>query len=145
MRYTLIRIACAAMLLTIWQPGAARASDFDKLTYFTFSGAVQIPGKTLQPGTYAFVIANPNTSQTVLRVTSADGRKSHGQFYMSRELVRQDATSRPVIVFRETPAGTTPAVRGWFFPAERTGYEFVYSKHQRRALSAGAPSTAHTD
>ena len=144
-RHTLSHLACAAALLTLWQPSAARASDYDRLTYFTFSAPVRIPGATLQAGTYAFEVANPETNRTVLRVTSQHGRKSHGQVFLARDLYRHEATSTPVLVFRETPAGTTPAVRGWFFPTERTGFEFVYSRHEARELDGRASRASTSD
>ena len=145
MRHTLLHLTCAATLLTVWQPSAARATDYEKLTYFTFSAPVRIPGTVLKPGTYAFELANPETSRSVLRVTSQNGRKSYGQFYFSRDLYRHEATSKPVVVFRETPAGAPAIVRGWFYPSERHGYEFVYSENELRASNGGASRVATTD
>ena len=40
---------CAAALLALMVPGV-RADDYNKLTYFTFSGTVQVPGATLPAG-----------------------------------------------------------------------------------------------
>jgi hypothetical protein len=145
MQHTLLPIACAAALLTISPSGVVRAGDYDRLTYFTFSAPVRIPGVILPAGTYAFELVNPGTSRSVLHVTSRNGRKNYGQFFFLRDFYRNDATSTPALVFLETPVGTAPAVRGWFFPTERHGYEFVYSKGEMRGFTNGSPGTAHSD
>ena len=47
-------------------PAPARAVTYDKLAYLTFSSPVQVPGATLNAGTYRFHLANPETSRNVL-------------------------------------------------------------------------------
>jgi hypothetical protein len=42
-------LACAFVLATVLTPGA-RADEFDKQTFLTFSGPVQLPGITLPAG-----------------------------------------------------------------------------------------------
>ena len=67
MRYALLRFsACAALILAL-QPAPARADGWDRFTYFTFSGPVQLPGVTLPAGTYEFRLVNPETSARVMR------------------------------------------------------------------------------
>ena len=43
---------------------SAQASDFDKLTYVTVSGPVEIPGVALPAGTYIFKLADPDTGNS---------------------------------------------------------------------------------
>ena len=52
MRTSLGMVAVAAMLFSV--PAPARADENNKLTYFTFSKPVQLPGKTLPAGKYRF-------------------------------------------------------------------------------------------
>ena len=39
------------------------------------------------------------------------------------------------IRFMEASAGAPPAVRTWWYPGERTGYEFIYPKNQARRIA----------
>src|SRR6185503_9660829 len=38
----------------------------------------------------------------------------------------------------ETAAGMPAAIKTWWYPGERTGYEFIYPKDQARKLAQGA-------
>ena len=49
---------CAAAFLALSAQGV-RADDYNKLTYFTFSAPVQVPGVTLPAGKYTFKLADP--------------------------------------------------------------------------------------
>lgn len=115
--------------------GAALAQPFDKRTYFTFSGPVAVPGVTLPAGQYLFRLADSH-SRDVVQVLSADGKTPYAQFFAYRPQ-RMDAAKDPEIRFMETAAGMPSAVRTWWYPNERTGYEFVYPKDQARLLARG--------
>jgi len=135
MRYALLRFsACAALVLAL-QPAPARADTLDRLTYFTFSGPVQLPGVTLPAGTYEFRFVNPATGSSVLRVASEDGKKGK-LFFMIRGSDLEDAPDDPIVLLRETPAGSPPALQGWVYPGEVTPFEFIYSHRQAQALGA---------
>jgi len=112
-------------------PAPTRAVTFDRLTYLTFSRAVQVPGATLEPGTYQFRLANPETSRNILQVLSRDGHKAYAMFstFGDRRMV---ATDEPTVTFRETPAGAPPMVKSLFYGGELNGYAFVYPKDQTK-------------
>lgn len=117
----------AAVLIAVMTPAPAGAITYDKLTYLTFSGPVQIPGVTLAAGTYRFRLTNPDTSRNVLQVLSNDGATVYAMFHTipdSRTALTDEAT----VSFRETPAGVPPAVRSLFYGGEYRGYEFVYPR-----------------
>ena len=116
-----------AALLAVMTPAAANAVTYDKLAYLTFSAPVQIPGVTLNAGTYRFRLANPETSRNVLQVLSNDGSTVYAMFHTMYDS-RTSLTNEPVVTFRETPAGVPPAVRTLFYGGEHRGYEFVYPK-----------------
>jgi hypothetical protein len=108
-------------------PAHASAATFDKLTYLTFSGRVQIPGVTLDAGTYRFRLADPDSSRHVVQVLSNDGSTVYAMFNTipdNRVTVTREAT----VTFRETPAGVPPAVKSLFYGGEHRGYQFVYPK-----------------
>jgi LPXTG-motif cell wall-anchored protein len=138
--------ACSVALLigVMAQPGTAQT--FDKRTLFTFSGPVSMPGVTLPAGQYLFRLANPNTGRNVVQVLSADGTRPYGMFFSMRA-ERLEPAPTPEVRFMETPAGMPAAIKTWWYPGERSGYEFVYPKQQARRLARGASQpvlTTHT-
>ena len=116
-----------AALAAVMTPAPANAVTYDKLAYLTFSGPVQIPGATLNAGTYRFRLTNPDTSRNVLQVLSNDGSIVYAMFHTIPD-GRTVVTEEPTVTFRETPAGVPPAVRSMFYGGEHRGYEFVYPK-----------------
>lgn len=124
----------AIAALALLAAGAASAQPADKLTYFTFSGSVEMPGVALPAGQYEFRIANPDTSRNVIQVSSRDGKKHYGLFQTHRA-ERQTVSNEAEVRFVETSAGSPPAIRTWWYPGERTGYEFVYPKQQARRIA----------
>ena len=132
----------------------ASATTFDKLTYLTFSGSVQIPGVTLDAGTYRFRLGDPDSSRHVVQVLSNDGSTVYAMFNTIPEN-RVTVTREATVTFRETPAGVPPAVKSLFYGGEHRGYQFVYPRggpivtadrsHQPEILyvpRAAAPTTS---
>lgn len=117
----------AVGLIAVMTPTPASAVTYDKLAYLTFTAPVQVPGATLNAGTYRFHLTNPDTSRNVLQVLSNDGAIVYAMFHTipdSRTALTQD----PFVTFRETPVGVPPPVRTLFYGGEYHGYEFVYPK-----------------
>jgi hypothetical protein len=114
-------------LAAVMTPAPASGVTYDKLAYLTFSAPVQIPGATLNAGTYRFHLANPHDNRNVLHVLSKDGSIVHGMFLTIPDS-RTSVTAEPTVTFRETPAGVPPAVRTLFYGGEYRGYQFVYPK-----------------
>jgi hypothetical protein len=108
-------------------PAPVSAVTYDKLAYLTFNGPVQIPGVTLNAGTYRFRLTNPDTSRNVLQVLSNDGAVVYAMFHTIPD-GRTSITEDPVVTFKETPAGVPPAVHALFYGGEHRGYEFVYPR-----------------
>jgi hypothetical protein len=122
-------IACSAAMLALGLAATAHADEWNKLTYLTFSGPVQMPGITLPAGTYRFELADPNSGRRVIRVSDKDGSKSYGIF-LSISDQKLQPSDNPVVMFKETPAGAPQAVQAWFYPGETYGYEFAYPHDQ---------------
>lgn len=116
-----------AALVAVMTPAPAGAITYDKLTYLTFSGPVQVPGTTLSAGTYRFRLTNVETSRNVLQVLSNDGSVLYAMFNTTPDR-RSSITDEAVLSFRETPAGVPTAARSLFYGGEDIGYEFVYPK-----------------
>jgi hypothetical protein len=125
-RLTLSAVAVAAVVAGT-APAPVRAVTYDKLAYLTFSAPVQVPGVTLNAGTYRFHLTNPDTSRNVLQVLSHDGAIVYAMFHTTFDR-RTTVTDEAVVSFRETPVGVPPAVKSIFYGGEHRGYEFVYPK-----------------
>jgi len=118
-----------AALSAILVPGTARADEFNRQTFLTFSGPVSLPGIVLPAGTYTFQIANPESGSRVIQVTDKDRKKIQG-FFMAIPSTLTEIPNQPVVKFAERPEGSPEAIKAWFYPGERTGYEFVYPRSQ---------------
>ena len=132
MRRIILVTAIAVATLGAWAP--AGADETTKLTNFTFSKAVQLPGITLPAGRYRFELADPQDNRRIIRVSNEDGTK---QLAMLQTIPNQlrDPAKDPIVLFGEVPAGQTDAIKAWVYPGERTGYEFVYSHDEAVALA----------
>lgn len=127
-------VVYAVATLGVFAPGTASAQPADKRTFFTFSGNVDMPGVALPAGKYEFRIANPDSSRNVIQVRSGDGKKTFGLF-LTHSAQRVTASDEAEVRFLEAGAGAPPAIKTWWYPGERTGYEFVYPKAQARRLA----------
>jgi hypothetical protein len=116
----------------------AQASDFDKLTYVTISGPVEIPGVALPAGTYIFKLADPDTGNRVVQVLSKDGKTVYATFFSLPETRPAPAGEKIVTLYEGgMAAGSPEAIKAWFYPGETTGFEFVYPREQaKKAASA---------
>jgi len=130
----LVKVLCGAALIAACLVPGARADEWNKKTFLTFSGPVQIPGATLQAGTYMFQLADPDNARHVVMVKSKEGDKIYGMF-MTIPNERLQASDENVIMFAESPAGTPQAVQAWFYPGDRIGEEFVYPKDQASMIA----------
>ena len=129
-------LACSVLLAGLIETPST-AQTFDRRTLFTFSGPVAMPGVSLPAGQYMFRLANPESGRNVVQVLSADGTKPYGMFFSMRA-ERFEPASTPEVRFMETAAGMPAAIKTWWYPGERSGYEFVYPKEQARRLAQSA-------
>ena len=142
-RVTVIATALALAVLAVLAAGvAAQETNTLERTFLTFSAPVEMPGVTLQPGTYVFKLAD-TPSRNVIQVWDNDEKHMIGH-WLFVQAERPRVTSDNVIMFKERQAGTTPAVQYWYFPGERIGKEFIYPKDQAAQIAArtGAPVRA---
>lgn len=140
MRKLVIGLTLATAVVAILGPPAASAQSVpeDKRVFFTFSGPVAVPGVTLPAGKYLFRLPTKIASgeRHVMQVLSADGRNSYAMFF-GISANRTDYPTKPEIRFMETAAGMPSAVKTWWYPGDKAGYEFIYPKEQARLLAKG--------
>jgi len=133
-RVTLIATAMMlAVLVGMSARVAAQNTVANERTIMTFSNTVEMPGVTLPAGTYVFRLADTPT-RNVVQVLSGDEKDILGQWtFVQSE--RPRVTEDTVVMFRETPEGTMPAVQYWYYPGERIGKEFIYPKDQAQKIA----------
>ena len=129
-----LKLLCGTAALVAFLAPGAHADEWNKRTYLTFSGPVQVPGATLPAGTYTFEIANPDTTRHVIRVSEKDSGKHIGLF-MTIPNERLDPPSDNLVMFSERAAGAPQAIQVWFYPGDRFGEEFVYPRNQAIAIA----------
>ncbi len=128
---------CAVTLLALATAPAVAQTPIDKRVFFEFSGPVTLPGVTLPAGKYLFRLPSATTHRNIVQVLNADGTRVYGTFFAipaQRPVVPED----PEVRFMETPVNSTHAIRTWWYPGDRTGFEFIYPKEQARLLAKGA-------
>jgi hypothetical protein len=112
----------------------ATADESDQKTIFTFSGPVEIPGQTLQAGTYVFKLADSQSDRDIVQVFNKGETHLYGTFLAIPDQHLR-AAGKPIITFEETPAGSPEAVKAWVYPGDEYGHEFVYPKPRASALA----------
>jgi len=134
-RVNLIATALALTVVGVLASGvAAQETNTSERTFLTFSGAVEMPGVTLQPGTYVFKLADTPT-RNVVQVWDRDEKDMIGH-WLFVQAERPEVSGETVVMFKETREGATPAVQYWYFPGEKIGKEFIYPKDQATRIAA---------
>src|SRR5436190_966790 len=133
----LITMCCALAIATMLMVTGARADEYTKKTFLTFSGPVQVSGMTLPAGTYMFKLADPEGGRRAIQIWDEKGTK---MFTMLLTIPDEQPEPKddPVVLFSERPSGAAQAVKSWFYPDERIGYEFIYPKNQAMKIAAAS-------
>lgn len=142
-----VKLIATALTLAVLAVLASRATaqqvNTNERTFLTFTGAVEMPGVTLEPGTYVFKLADTQ-SRNVVQVWDKDEKNMIGHWtFVQAE--RPRVTEDTVVMFRETREGSTPAVQFWYFPGEKIGKEFLYPKDQAERIAARTGAKVRTE
>lgn len=121
-----VLVLCGAAVVGVFAAALGNASTFNKTTYLKFSGAVALPGTTLDKGEYIFAIANPTSSGNVVVVKSRHGSKVHGLFLTLPVIRPANARNDAMVTLGEGRPGAPPPIKAWFPMGETTGYQFIY-------------------
>ena len=132
-----LRISSVVLLIAVVVAAfgfTARASEADKLTIFTFSAPVELPGISLPPGTYVFKVLDSMGDRNVVQVFDKDQKTLYATFLTIPDY-RLKTPEKPIVRFSETMAGAPPAIKAWWYPGESDGWEFVYPKSRAMELA----------
>jgi len=105
-----------------------------KKTVLTFSQPVEVPGQILPAGTYTFVLLDSPSDRHIVQIFDADG--SHIiTTVLAINNYRLKPTGDTVVKFAERSGDNPEALKGWFYPGDNFGQEFVYPKQRAIELA----------
>jgi len=117
---------CAALLCAALVPGA-RADQWDKKVIVTFSMAVAVPGHVLPAGTYVFKLVNGIAVEHVVQIWNEDETELLATT-LTVPITRTYEPARSTFEFDDRAGKLPVTIKAWFYPADTTGEEFVYSR-----------------
>ena len=129
-----LRIVAALFCAGLFFSSTASADPRNKKTVLTFRQSAQLPGLVLEPGTYVFKVPDFNY-RDVVQVFNADETKMLATIIAISD-ERQNGTDRTALRFGEGTQDLPEPLRTWFYPQDKTGKEFVYSKQRVRQIAA---------
>jgi hypothetical protein len=110
------------------------ADTWNKKTVITISEPLQIPGATLTPGKYVFKLMDSSSNRHIVLVCSEDETKVINTI-LAVPNQRLQPTGKSEFGFWEMPAGSTAALRSWFYPGDNAGQEFAYPELEAMQIS----------
>jgi hypothetical protein len=129
-----LRLVGLAAVAVMAAPAPTRADDSQQQTMVTLSAPVEIPGTTLQAGTYVFETTAGQGGRHAVRVYSSDRSK----LITTAEAVpmKRDGALTDLVELRPTILGSAPtALKGWLRPGSGDGYQFVYPAREAAAIA----------
>src|ERR1700726_4278877 len=131
--YTVLVTVLLALFGAVVTPNL-RADQENKKTVMTFSQPVEIPGQILPAGTYTFKLLDSQSDRHIVQIWDADG--SHLiTTVLAINNVRLKPTGDTVVKFAERSGDNPEALKGWFYPGDNFGQEFVYPKQRAIELA----------
>jgi hypothetical protein len=105
----------------------------DRKSTLTITSPLEVPGATLDPGTYVVKIVDSGAGRNVVAFTTADEKKVLALALATPHEASNDPR-QSTFVFYATPEGATKALRTWYVANDRNGHDFVYPPDRAAAL-----------
>jgi hypothetical protein len=136
-------LACGALLAAGLFSVSAHADEWTKRTILTVHEPIQVKDTVLQPGTYVLrLILNGTLGVDRHVVQIFNGNETHIiNTVVTQVAIRPHATGSTQFTWWETPPGTAPALRDWYYPGETTGDEFPYPNQPKQVATYVPPPT----
>jgi LPXTG-motif cell wall-anchored protein len=134
------RIFAAAIAIAATMT-AVQADTRNKKNRLKFSGPVTVPNAhskegvtTLPAGTYVFRLLDSQSSRHIVEVTNPQENHVYSTILAVPDY-RVNASSKTVMYFSESAAGSAPPVKAWFYPGDNYGQRFVYPKKKAAEIA----------
>jgi hypothetical protein len=119
---------------------SVRADAWNEKTTVTFSEPVEIPGPVLGAVTYFFKMLDNTSNRDIVQIFNKDENHLYATILAVPDY-RLTPAGKTVITFEERKAGSSEALRAWFYPGDNYGQEFVYPK--ARAIELAKQTEQH--
>ena len=128
-------ITLALALASAFMLPAARATEHDQASKFTFNQSVQIPGRVLPAGTYWFVLADTDDARNIVQVFNSDRTMLYATVFTVDAQRSNTAIGDTAITFAARGAMQPEAMVLWFYPGRNSGHEFLYPAADQKELA----------
>jgi hypothetical protein len=131
-----LAFVCFAILALVFAFAFPTTADqWNKMTIFTFSQLVEIPGgKVLPAGTYVFKVLDVQGDRNIVQIFDKDQKTLYATVLAIPDY-RPNPTDKAVVTFAETVSGGPVAIKEWFYPGDNYGNEFVYPKSRATEIA----------
>lgn len=136
--------ACGALLFAALAPRTVLADEWNKKTDVHFSGAVRVPGMTLQGGDYVFKLLDSPSDRYIVQIFN----KTEQHLYTTVLAIPDYKVTPPdkaLFTFYEAPADQPPPIKSFFYPGDNYGREFVYKKGEAALIASASHETVTTN
>jgi hypothetical protein len=113
-----------------------RGSELDKRTVITISQPVAVQGTVLPAGQYVMKVQNSETNRDIIYIFNA-GETQLITTVQAIHALRVQVSDKSEFSFYESHQEQPTALRTWFYPGDKSGFEFRRSK-DTVATEAGA-------
>jgi hypothetical protein len=128
-------LALYVVTLVVAFGSPTKADEGNKLTIFTFSQPVELPGnKVLPAGTYAFKLMDSASDRNIVQVFNKDMTMLYATILTIPDY-RPQPHDKTIVKFSETSRGGPEAIKEWFYPGDQYGQEFVYPKSRATEIA----------
>jgi hypothetical protein len=125
---------CMAILIVTFS-SSAKADEFDKLTIFTFSAPVELPGNVvLSPGSYLFKLLDGPGERNIVQIFDEDQTEIYATI-LTVPAERPRPADKTTVEFYQSTAGAPNALKTWFYPGDNSGQEFIYPRARAAELA----------
>lgn len=116
--------------------------DTEHKTVVSFTAPVEVPGsdpQVLPAGSYTFKVVDSKVNRSIVQVSNKEETHVYTTI-LAIPTHREVDTDKTVMTFEERAAGEPQALKAWFYPHEKSGQEFVYSKDRATELAKSSNS-----
>lgn len=127
-----IVVGAAALLVVI---GVSSADQWNKKTILDVKETILVPGKELPPGKYVMKLLDSQSNRHIVQIFNADESQLQTTV-LAIPNYKMRPSGNTELRYWESPAGTPPALRAWFYPGDNFGQEFAYPKDVAARIAA---------
>lgn len=119
---------------------AVKAGEWDKQTNITIDRPIEVQDKVLPAGSYVLKLADLPAERHIIQIFTAQENHLIATVF-AVPTHRDVAPDNSEFKFYESENGQPPALHTWFYPGERTGFEFRAGRGMAVEAAQSRPNT----